>query len=71
MNVLDVDLSIRIRRTSMAEYQIGIENWNPIRKKPVLTVIKDNEHIKVASFNDVESAELFYKALYECFKEGV
>ena len=55
----------------MAEYQIGIENWNPIRKKPVLTVIKDNEHIKVASFNDVESAELFYKALYECFKEEV
>lgn len=45
----------------MAEYQIGIENWKPIRKKPVLTLINNTEHIKVASFNNQESADLFYK----------
>ena len=44
----------------MAEYQIGIENWKPIRKKPVLTLINNTEHIKVASFNNQESADLFY-----------
>lgn len=44
----------------MAEYQIGIENWKPIRKKPVLTLINNSEHIKVASFNNQESADLFY-----------
>lgn len=55
----------------MAEYQIGIENWKPIRKKPVLTVIKDNEHIKVASFNDKESADLFYNVLNDYLKGRV
>jgi len=49
----------------MAEYQIGIENWKPIRKRPVLTLIKDNEHIKVASFNNQESAELWHQDLAE------
>lgn len=55
----------------MAEYQIGIENWKPIRKRPVLTLIKDNEHIKIASFNNQESAELFCKVLNEYLKEKV
>ena len=44
----------------MAEYKIGIENCKPIRKKPVLTLINNTEHIKVASFNNQESADLFY-----------
>lgn len=52
----------------MAEYKIGIENWKPIRKKPVLTLINNNEHIKVASFNNQESADLFCKVLNEYLK---
>lgn len=38
---------------------IGIENFQPMLKKPVMTIIKGCEHIKVASFNNDEAVQEF------------
>lgn len=48
---------------------IKIENWNPIRKKPVLAVSFEGEptHYKVASFNDEETARWYGEILDEFF----
>ena len=49
----------------------SIENWKPIRKKPVLVVSFDGEnaHYKVASFNSEETAKWFADICTEFFKE--
>lgn len=42
----------------------------PYRKKPCLGVMKGNELVKYATFNDDESAELFMNILVECLGIG-
>lgn len=46
---------------------ISVENWSPIRKKPVLAVRFDGEsHVyKVASFNDETTANWFCDIMAE------
>lgn len=48
---------------------IGIFNF-PYRKKPCLGVMKGNELVKYASFNNDESADLFMSILIECLGIG-
>lgn len=46
----------------------GIGLWEDMGLvKPVLYICSDNEHIKVASFNNWEAAELFIEKLKQCF----
>ena len=51
---------------------ISVEDWSPLRKKPVLAVSFENEnkHFKVASFNDKESADWFCDVMEEFFAKG-
>lgn len=45
-----------------------VEYIKPQRKKPCLCVVKDNCHIKVASFNDEKAVELFIEQMKEFIK---
>ena len=48
---------------------ISVEDWSPLRKKPVLAVSFENENktYKAASFNDKETAEWFCGVMEEFF----
>ena len=60
---------IAIKRNGIT---IGIEDWSPWKKLPVLTVRieNDNSTYKVASFNNKETAEWFIEIVEE-FLEGM
>lgn len=49
---------------------LTIEDWSPMRKKPVLVVSFDGEatHYKVASFNSKAEAEWFAEICDEFFR---
>ena len=51
---------------------VSVEDWNPWKKKPVLTVRFDEENAvyKFASFNSKESAERFVEIM-ERFFDGI
>lgn len=50
------------------EIKIGAENWEPLRKKPVLAVTKGNCATKYASFNSEKAAEEFMNILCDFFR---
>lgn len=48
---------------TVGDWGIGIEDWMPQRRRPVLTLVDGTKHTALAYFRNQETAELFRERL--------